>query len=95
MEHMESVDIIKKTIDGCYYLLKSKGILEINVPIYSHGLDIFVEYNKSAIENIFSKHIWEIIRLEEWRNEHFPLEIYDPNKTGKSEFILQIECVKL
>lgn len=94
LEHMESIDVIEKTIEGSHALLREGGTLQVNVPIYSHGLDIFVKYDEHAIKKLFLKNAWKDFQLEEWRKEHYPLEKYDPLVSGKSEFILQIRCRK-
>jgi SAM-dependent methyltransferase len=57
-------------------VLKSGGILAINVGIFVHGHRLFLKGNEQAISHLFPEEFWEVVSWERWRRDPAPLEPY-------------------
>jgi hypothetical protein len=74
MEHWEEYgSSIEVGIEETYRILKQKGKFIFNVPMLSHGHEMFVKADVDAITNLFDKDKWRVTHVEEWRKNHDPL----------------------
>jgi SAM-dependent methyltransferase len=54
-------------------VLRTGGLLSVDVPIWMHGSDAFVLGDVDAIKRMFERDRWERSRWEEWRRDYAPL----------------------
>lgn len=73
MEHWgEFGDAIESGLNEIHRVLKPSGLLLVDVPIHSHGFDVFIKGNTEEIKYLFKNSKWEIVKFDERR------KIYDP-----------------
>ncbi len=66
----------RKGLLEIHRVLKPAGKAILNVPIHLHGHPIFIKGDLTAVKKVFSKNLWELVELEEWRRDFRPLEPY-------------------
>jgi len=107
MEHWyEFDDTIESGLNEIYRVLKPNGLLFIDVPIHSHGFDVFKIGNTNEIKKLFDNK-WQIIKFEERRKIYEPLASLPVNHKYKkyaiensgqavpSEWVLNIVVKKI
>lgn len=108
MEHWgEYQDTVSSGLKEIHRVLKPNGVFFVDVPIHSHGGELFVKGDLDAIKKEFSEDMWKIEMFEEWRKEYDPLpQIRPPKKYHAyakenskqqvpSEWLLSISVVKI
>ena len=81
MEHWgEFGDTIETGLKEIYRVLKPAGLLFIDVPIHSHGFEVFRIGNINDIKNLFNQQKWQVVKLDERRKIYEPLVPLPVNK---------------
>jgi SAM-dependent methyltransferase len=76
----------KKALSEIARVLKTGGVFMVNFPIHLHGHLIFAVGREKEILGLFPEKNWEIVKIEKWRKNPFPLDRYQPWKNKTSFF---------
>ena len=75
MEHWDKPTDALREINR---VLKTGGLVYLNVPIHLHGTEAFVRGDFGAIGKYFSKTGFDLVSAEQWRSDPTPLSTYLP-----------------
>ena len=70
-------------------VLKTNGMLLIDVPIHLHGNEIFIKGDLKSIYNLFDQSQWYDITFENWRFDYYPLEPIQTWRNKNKEMIIK------
>lgn len=77
LEHTnESGDTFRMSFHEVHRVLKPFGKYIVDFPIHLHGHRWFVKGRLGKILSLWNPRMWDIVEIEEWRKDHFPLEPY-------------------
>ena len=95
IEHWhEFGDSIEGGLKEIHRVLKKNGKLFIDVPIHSHGAEVFTTGNPIAIKQLFPTDMWEMIQYDERRKDYEPLPPYEI-KEKYHKFAIEISGQKV
>jgi len=87
MEHYHEYDAtLEQGIEEAYRVLKPGGRFFFNVPMLSHGHDLFVTGDMDGVVALF-KDNWEELHTDHWRRLHDPLPVFEAWKPKAYEKI--------
>jgi len=59
-------------------VLKPGGEVYLDAPIHFHGNEMFVVGDIAKVKSFFPETIWKNLKIEQWRKDFEPLEIFRP-----------------
>ncbi|HCD56552.1 MAG: hypothetical protein CME44_04390 [Haliea sp.] len=69
---------------------KPGGRIYFDAPIHLHGNEIFIMGDVAKIRDMFTTAYWRDVNIERWRENHTPLERYEPSHKEFSDWPVEI-----